>query len=259
MSRPTDTLANLDATWSALDAVAASLSPEQWAAQSLCPAWNMQGVLAHATSIEEVLVGWEPGGEAPFAAIGPAQRELAALAPDELLARFRAVVAQRRAELAALPDDEFATMGPTPIGPAPYARFMEIRVFDNWVHERDIRVPLGIPGDDSGPTAEKSLDEVHNSLGYIVGKKIGLEDGKSIAFEITGPVTRRMMVKVDGRAAVVNDLPDPDATLTTDFLTFMLLACGRIDPEEPIADGRVTWAGDDDIGGRAARNLRFTI
>jgi hypothetical protein len=136
---------------------------------------------------------------------------------------------------------------------------MEIRVFDNWVHERDIRVPLGIPGDDSGPTAEKSLDEVHNSLGYIVGKKIGLEDGASIAFEITGPVTRRMMVKVDGRAAVVDDLPGPDATLTTDFLTFMLLACGRIDPEVPIADGRVTWTGDDDIGGRAARNLRFTI
>jgi uncharacterized protein (TIGR03083 family) len=259
MSRPTQTLANLDATWDGLDAVAASLTPEQWAAQSLCPAWNMQAVLAHATSIEEVLVGWPPGGEAPFAGIGPAHRELAALPPDELVARYRDVVARRRAELAALGDDDFATMGPTPIGPAPYARFMEIRMFDNWVHERDIRVPLGIPGDDSGPTAEKSLDEVHNSLGYIVGKKIGLEDGKSIAFEITGPVSRRMAVKVDGRAAVVPELADPDATVTADFLTFMLLACGRIDPEEAIAAGRISWTGDDGIGGRAARNLRFTI
>jgi uncharacterized protein (TIGR03083 family) len=259
MSTRPEIIATLDATWSALDAVGASLTPEQWEAQSLCPDWNMRGVLAHATSIEQVLVGWPPGGDAPFAGVGPVHKELAALAPADLLARFRDIVGQRRAGLAAMTDDDFATPGPTPVGPAPYGRFMDIRMFDNWVHERDIRVPLGIPGDDTGPTAEKSLDEVHNSLGYIVGKKVGLADGKSIAFDITGPVTRRMYVRVDGRAAVVNELPNPDATVITDSLTFMLLACGRIDPEEPIADGRVTWTGDGEIAGHAARNLRFTF
>src|SRR3954469_3307192 len=252
-----DPLANLDATWSALDAVAASLTPEQWRAQSLCPDWTMHRVLGRATAIEQILIGWPPGGDAPFAQFGPVHRELTALAPDELLARFRDVVAQRRAELAAMGPDQFATKGPTPVGPATYERFMDIRMFDNWVHERDIRVPLGIPGDDGGPTGEAALDEVHQSLGYIVGKKVALEDGRSIAFDLTGPVVRRMNVRVDGRAAVVDDLPDPDAVLTTDSLTFMLLACGRIDPEVPIADGRVRWTGDDEIGGRAARNLRF--
>ena len=39
----------------------------------------------------------------------------------------------------------------------------------------------------------------------------------------------------------------------------MLLACGRIDPELAIADGRVTWTGDAELGGRAARNLAFTM
>jgi len=259
MNTHSASIANLDATWSALDAVAASLTPEQWAAQSLCPDWSVHGVLVHATSIEQILIGWPPGGESPFARIGPTHQELSKLPPDELLAQFRRVVDQRRAELAAMTDDDLATPGPTPVGPATYARFMDIRMFDNWVHERDIRVPLGISGDDDGPTGEGALDEVHNSLGYIVGKKIGLEDGKSLAFELTGPVKRRMMVKVDGRAAVVDELPNPDATVTTDSLTFMLLACGRIDPEEPIADGRVTWTGDGEIGNRAARNLRFTI
>jgi uncharacterized protein (TIGR03083 family) len=249
----------LHTTWSVLDDVAASLTPEQWSAQSLCPDWKMRDVLVHASTIEQVLIGWPPGADAPFAKIAEAHAELSALPPDQLLERFRRIVADRRSELDKMDDDDFATPGVTPIGPGTYGRFMEIRVFDNWVHERDIRVPLGIAGDDSGPAAERSLDEVHNSLGYIVGKKVGLEDGKSVAFDITGPVSRRMFVKVDGRAAVVNDLPDPDATLTTDFLTFMLLACGRIDPEVPIADGRVTWTGDGDIGGRAARNLRFTI
>lgn len=259
MTTRTETIANLRATWSALDGVATSLTPEQWAAQSLCPDWTAQGVLVHATTIEQVLVGWKPGGDAPFAAVGPTHAELTALAPDALLARFRRVVGERTAELDAMTDDDFATPGPTPVGPGTYGRFMAIRVFDNWVHERDIRVPLGLAGDDTGPAAEMSLDEVQLSLGYIVGKKIGLEDGKGIAFEINGPVFRRMLVKVDGRAAVTKELPNPDATLTTDSLTFMLLACGRIDPEEPIADGRVKWTGDDDIGGRAARSLRFTM
>jgi uncharacterized protein (TIGR03083 family) len=259
MNTRTETIANLRTTWSALDTVAASLTPEQWTAQSLCPDWTAHGVLVHAATIEQVLVGWKPGGDAPFAAIGPTYAELTALAPDALLARFRRVVGERTAELAAMTDDDFATPGVTPVGPGTYGRFMAIRVFDNWVHERDIRVPLGIPGDDTGPAAEMSLDEVQLSLGYIVGKKIGLEDGKGIAFDITGPVSRRMLVKVDGRAAVTNELANPDATLITDSLTFMLLACGRIDPEEPIADGRVTWTGDDDIGGRAARSLRFTM
>jgi len=30
-------------------------------------------------------------------------------------------------------------------------------------------------------------------------------------------------------------------------------------PEAAIADGRVRWAGDAELGGRAARNLAFTM
>jgi uncharacterized protein (TIGR03083 family) len=259
MSTRTDTIDTLTGAWASIDAVAASLTPEQWAVQSLCPDWTTQGVLVHTAMIEEVLVGWPPGGDPPFARFGPVFAELSALGADELLERFRRVIAQRTVEMNAMTDDDFATPGMTPIGPGNYGRFMEIRLFDCWVHERDIRIPLGIPGDDGGRAAEMAMDEVHNSLGYIVGKKVGLEDGKSIAFDITGPVTRQMFVRVDGRAAVVPELAEPDATLTTDSLTFMLLACGRIDPEGPIADGRVAWTGDDAIAGRAARNLRFTI
>jgi predicted lipid carrier protein YhbT len=64
---------------------------------------------------------------------------------------------------------------------------------------------------------------------------------------------------VVGRATVVDELPDPTVTVTTDSLTFMLLACGRIDPEKAISDGRITWSGDENLGTLAARNLRFTM
>ena len=104
-----------------------------------------------------------------------------------------------------------------------------------------------------------ALDEVHASIGFIVGKKVGLADGKGIAFELTGPARRRLMAKVDGRATRVESLPSPDVTLTMDSLTFMLLACGRIDPQGPIDDRRVTWSGHAELGAHAARHLAFTM
>jgi uncharacterized protein (TIGR03083 family) len=259
MSSRTEILDNLRTVFTSFGSVAERLTPAQWQAQSLCPAWTAQGVVAHVSIIESALLGWRPGDENPFGAMPAIGKELGGLSPEVLLERYRTVTAQRLAELASMTDDEFDAPSITPVGPGTYRRFMTIREFDMWVHERDIRVPLGIPGDDGGPTAEMALDEVHASIGFIVGKKIALPDGKSIAFELTGPVHRRLLAKVDGRASRVDELPSPDVTLSMDSLTFMLLACGRIDPDGPIDDGRVTWSGDAALGAQAARHLAFTM
>ena len=42
-------------------------------------------------------------------------------------------------------------------------------------------------------------------------------------------------------------------------LAILLLCCGRIDPAGPLADGRVTLAGDRALADTVARNLAFTI
>ena len=136
---------------------------------------------------------------------------------------------------------------------------MEIRVFDFWVHERDITTPLGRPTDDTGARAEIALAEVEGSLGYIVGKKVGLPDGQSIVFHLSGPLERDIAVAVDGRAKVVDTITSPDVEIWTDTLTFIQLACGRIDPQESIEHGTIVWRGDAEFGERAARNLRFTM
>jgi uncharacterized protein (TIGR03083 family) len=249
----------LQQNFESFGATADALSAQQWQAQSLCPAWTMRGVVQHVTMIEVALLGWRAGDDDPFAAMPAIGDELSSLSPAELLTRYREVTAARLAELQAMTDDDFDSPSVTPVGPGTYGRFMAIRAFDVWVHERDIRVPLGIAGDDGGAPAELALDEVHGSLGFIVGKKIGLADGKGIAIELTGPVHRRLLAKVDGRAARVDELANPDVTLTTDSLTFMLLACGRIDPEAAIADGRIGWVGDAGLGAHAARHLAFTM
>jgi hypothetical protein len=64
---------------------------------------------------------------------------------------------------------------------------------------------------------------------------------------------------VDGRAKVVSHIDHPDVELSTDSVTFVQLACGRIDPQEQIDAGLVRWTGDAELGSRAARNLRYTM
>jgi uncharacterized protein (TIGR03083 family) len=252
----------LEQCYAATEALCADLSDAEWQAQSLCPDWNVRDVISHVTSIEAVMAGWLPtdtGTPPPFERASDFLRETADLDNAAFVEQVRAIYDRRRQDLASLSSEDLERLSWTPTGPGTYGRFLAIRVFDFWVHERDITTPLGRVTDDAGPAAEIALAEVEGSLGYIVGKKVGLPDGKSIAFHLTGPIVRELDVLVDGRAKRVDHLEHPDVTLTTDSTTFIQLACGRIDPQIPIDSGAVTWQGDDEIGERAARSLRFTM
>lgn len=253
---------SLEQCYDAIESACTRMSSEQWLAQSLCPDWDMRGVVTHLGMMERVMTGWLPASAAdlpPLDRVGPYTEHAASLDDEAFAARIAEIFADRRADLASLREDDLARPSWTPIGPRTYGGFLEIRIFDFWVHERDITTPLGWSGDDAGPRAEISLGQVESSIGYIVGKKIGLPDGASIVFHLTGPIKRDIAVVVDGRAKAVDHVHDPTAELTTDTVTFIQLAAGRIDPGAQIEAGRVVWTGDSDLGDRAARNLRFTI
>jgi uncharacterized protein (TIGR03083 family) len=237
------------------------LDDSDWHAQSLCPDWRVRQVVAHLDGIEEALSGWRPAGDAPapFEIVGQVFDEVDDWSPDRLLGRFRTVMASRRTELLAADGTLFDEVSWTPVGIQTYGRFMAIRNFDFWVHEQDIRVPLGRTGSASGPAAELAFDEVRRSFGYIVGKRAAIPEGSSVLVELHGPIERRLGAVVEGRARLVDDLDHPDAVVRTDSLTFMLLACGRVDPETHLANGDVELRGDKELAGQLARNLRFTV
>lgn len=253
---------NLRRCYASVDELLGGLDDDQWAVPSLCPDWDVRGVVGHLGGVEHMLLGEEPGSmteSIPFDKVGAWLAETEALENRAFLARYRATVDGRLGELDALTEEQLDRPSLTPVGPGTYGRFMTVRVFDYWVHEQDMRVPLGLPGHESGPAAEMAIDEIHRSLPYIVGKRIGLPDGMSISFELTGPVQRWMHLVVDGRAGLVDSLTSPDVQVTVDSTTFALLACGRIDPQRPIDDGRISWSGSDEWGERAARSLAFTM
>jgi uncharacterized protein (TIGR03083 family) len=253
---------NLDRCWTSLDDLLSGLTDDQATVPSLCPGWTVRDVVLHIGGIEHMLRGEAPGAFAdslPFDRVGAWISSFDGASNAELLAGFRDVIAARRHDLASLTDADLETPTLTPVGRGTYGRFMAVRVFDCWVHEQDIRVPLGIRGHEDGPAAEMAIAEIDGSLGYIIGKKVGLPDGMSITIELTGPIERAFHVAVTGRATRVDELDEPDVVLRTVSTTFALLACGRIDPQGPIDDGRITWSGDDQWGETAARNLAFTM
>ena len=262
MTELATTRTSLAECYDAIESLAGRMDSAQWHAQSLCPDWDMRGVITHLGMMERVMAGWLPESAdelPPLDRVGPYHEEAAALDDAEFAARIGEIFAGRRADLARLTETDLARRSWTPVGPRSYGEFLKIRIFDFWVHERDIAAPLGWPSDDGGPRAEIALGQVADSIGYIVGKKIGMPDGTSIVFHLTGPVQRDLPVVVDGRAKAVDLVEHPDVELTTDTVTFIQLAAGRIDPQREIDAGRVTWTGNAQLGEQAARNLRFTF
>ena len=256
------TRGSLERSYDAIEALCARMDEAEWRVQSLCPEWTARDVVNHLAMMERAMTGWLPSSteELPhFERVFSGDDEVAALSNKAFADLVTEIFAARRDDLARLTAADLDRPSWTPVGVKTFGRFLEIRIFDFWVHERDITTPLGWPTDDTGPGADIALAEVVGSLGYIVGKRVGLPDGTSIVFHLTGPLKRDLSVVVEGRAKLVDHVDQPDVELTTDFLTFMQLACGRIDPQDQIDAGKVTWIGNDELGDRAARNLSFTM
>ncbi len=259
----------LGAQWSAIVSLLTDLPGEAWSVTVL-PGWDVHDVLAHMVGTECALAGKEmppvpdgaDGWEHVRNDIGKVNEAWVEsrrrVSHQELLAEFTAMTSERLASLRAMSVDDFYAPSWTPAGPGTYARFMQIRVFDCWMHEQDIRTAVGRPGNESGPAAERSLDEVVGALGYIIGKRGRAPDGSSVLIRLTGPIERDLRVIVEGRARVTDELDgDPTATITLSSSLFLRLAGGRQDPGT--STGEIRLDGDIELARQLASNLAFTI
>jgi uncharacterized protein (TIGR03083 family) len=259
----------LDSVWSSVADLCAGLTDDEWATPSPLPGWDVRDNVIHMLGTEAMLSGRQPTAQVdadsvdhvrnPIGAANEAWIASYADASDaEVLAEFRSLTAQRLEVLRAMSDDEWEQVGFTPAGEGPYGRFMQIRVFDCWMHEQDIRAAVGRPGHDAGPAVEVSLDEMATAMGFVVGKKAAAPDGSSVTFGLTGPAARQIHVRVEGRAAVVASLDAPaTATLTMPVVSFSRVAGGRNDAPEHAQ--RCEISGDAELGQRVLANLSYTI
>ncbi|PXY27713.1 maleylpyruvate isomerase family mycothiol-dependent enzyme [Prauserella muralis] len=260
----------LAAQWESLDALLASLPEAAWNEPSRLPGWSVRDIVAHVIGTEASLLGEQPPEPGVDVTELPHVRnEIAAFnerwvlsmrdwSPQRMLARFRDVVARRRAALETMTQDDFDAPSWTPVGQRTYGRFMRIRLFDTWLHEQDIRDVACLPGHEAGPCVEQAFDEFAESLGFVIGKRAAAPDGSRVTLELTGPLRRTVHVAVDGRASVVPELPGPaTATLRLSSGLFARLAGGRVTAEESLS--AVDIQGDTALGERIVRHLAFTI
>lgn len=257
--------------WDVIAELADSLAVPDWGVPTDCPGWSVRDNIAHIIGTERMLAG----ESAPDVDVGergylknpigvanePWIEARRTTAGPEVVAEFREVTGARLATLRAMSQSDFDAESWTPAGQATYGRFMQIRVFDCWMHEQDIREALGRPGHTSGPTAELSLDEITTAVGFLVGKKGSAPDGSRVRIAVHGGVERELLVEVDGRAKVVDSLSGPPtADVVLPFELFMRLCGGRTTAEAGLADARIRLSGpDSELAKRVVTNLAFTI
>ncbi|MBA2282978.1 MAG: maleylpyruvate isomerase family mycothiol-dependent enzyme [Acidimicrobiia bacterium] len=264
-------IAALDEEWSSLLELLEGLDDAAWDSATPCPGWDVRAAVAHIIGTESMLIGIDPpaGGDADAERPAHVRNDigafneswvtgLATAPPADLVARLRELTTARLDTLRSMDPVAWDAEGFTPVGRDTHGRFMRIRVFDCWMHELDIRDAIGRPGHESGPAVELALDEMTESLGYVVGKKAGTPAGSAVQFELTGPSGRTISIDVAERATVVESLAGPPtATLRMPVGTFARLAGGRVDPAS-VAD-QVELEGDVELGRRVVDNLAFTI
>lgn len=262
------TISQLATVWASVTDLGAGLTEADWNTPTDLPGWTAKDCLSHMAGTEAILLG-EPVPDvnvdhiahvtSPFIAMMEVPVEARRATPGaEVLAEFVDVTNRRLAALAELSDEEWSTPGWSPVGEVPYATFMEVRVFDCWMHDQDIRRAVGRPGG-INVGAEVSLGRIELGLGFIVGKRAEAPDGTSVVFEVTGPYPRTYAVVVDGRAAATHDIPaDPTVRITTDLEVFTALGGGRWSGERATDTGRVTVAGDQDLATRILSGMAIT-
>ena len=172
----TQIVEGLNQIWGKWSQFGSELNESQWQTYSRLPGWTVKDNLSHLVGGEYMLSGKKlpevevsadhvknPVGEANEKAIHSFREK----AGSEVLALFNEVTAKRFKVLSEMSEEEFQAVGWTPAGEAPYGRFMQIRVYDAWLHMQDCREPLGLPGDEDGLPAEIAIDEVSSAAGSV--------------------------------------------------------------------------------------------
>ncbi len=177
-----------------------SLTAEQWASPSRCAAWTAREVVAHLVSVNgfwaasvraglageptRLLTGFDPAATPPLL-VG----SMASLSDAEVLAQFVAGSDALDALLAPLTADQWAQPAETPAGHVSVAALVGYGLWDSWIHERDIALPLGI-----GPVLV--AEEVAACLRFAAGLSPALALGSGpvapgvLSIEATDPAVR---------------------------------------------------------------------
>ena len=143
------------------------------------------------------------------------------------------------------------TVGFTPAGQDTYGRFMRIRVFDQWMHEQDIRDAVGRPGGEDGPAAEAGARRDGGGDG-LRRRQEGRGAAGVAGRASSSPARRRARStsrSPSGPPSSTSCPAPPTLTVTMPVGVFARLGGGRADPADAARPGRPSTATPSSASG----------
>lgn len=257
----------MEAEWASLRELLGSLDDAEWELPTALPGWSVKDCVSHVTGTERMIMG-DPAPEIDVSGLDHVKNDFGVIVEvwvaerrpwpaAQVLAELDEQIPRRAAELRSMSDEQLAEVVPSPLGAMPYRAFLDVRVFDTWMHEQDIRRAVGRPGHLDGPAVDVALERFKGGLGRVIGKGAGAPDGTTVVFELPDGPVPALAFEVDGRARPVDEVPDrPTVRITVPFETLVALGGGRVAADE-VADG-VRVEGDADLGHRILTRMAFT-
>ena len=246
-----------------------SLPPNAWNEPSACDRWQVRDVVAHlaggaefyATMISRGLQGDASPPEGLPAAGGVnastinemnemnAQRAISysERLGDQVLPTFTATNDKLNQLFAGLDRKDWNTPCYHPMaGTIPAQTFMSLRLRELAMHEWDIRStlePAPHLSTDSLPIFMQAMPRVFRRS-FRAGSRLSIPI--RYRFDLTGAVTLKTDIVVEGDQAHMQDAGEPtaDVTFGCDTEIFVLLMFGRIALEAAISEGHVSVEGD---------------
>jgi uncharacterized protein (TIGR03083 family) len=172
-----------------LEAMIRDLSASDWTSASRCDDWTVQDVVAHLVGVNafwcaSVLAGLAGQPTTVLAAFDPKKTpalmvaQMREMTSDEVLEQFASSNEAFLDVLGQLDDDGWATLAEAPPGHLPIRLVAHHALWDSWIHERDIALPLGM----SPPTEP---DEVCSCLRYVcaLSSAFAISSGHAVSGE----------------------------------------------------------------------------
>ena len=226
-----------------LAAILASFDDEQWAHPSRCDGWSSRDVIVHLdstnsfwiTSIASGLRGEPTQFLATFDPVAsPAQLVAGSddISTNELLDRFVASTESLVGLLVSLDDDDLTALAEAPPGHISVSAVAHHALWDSWIHERDILVPLGIALDVEADEVASCLRWVA-ALGPALAINRGTADTGTLAIAVTEP-DLSIVVEIGDRVVVRAGTAGADLRLTGDAVGLLEALSVRRPLDQPI-------------------------
>jgi len=204
-----------------LQSLLRELTDEQWMAPSRCERWTVRDVVAHLVGVNAF---WHASVRAGLA--GNPTRVLGAFDPvttpllmvdsmqdltaADVLTEFESTNEAFLGIVAGVTSAQWSTTAETPVGHVPLRLLAQHALWDCWIHERDIAVPLGIATTNEADEVESCL-KYAAAIGATLQAGLGRATPGSFAVAASDPDVR-FVVEVGNSVSICDDHESVDGS-----------------------------------------------